>query len=73
MRWEEMFLGAIEGTVQILKKLLQNEHYKVVALTNWSAETWKRGCMLFPFFKSFEEVLVSGQEGGKPVGKKQKN
>ena len=61
-RWHEMFSGAIQGTVHILETLTRNPNYKVVALTNWSAETWQRGCDLFPFFNLFEEVLVSGQE-----------
>ncbi len=39
-RWEEMLGDSISGTVAILKKLIDNPNYSVVALTNWSAETF---------------------------------
>ena len=39
-RWEEMLGEAISGTVSILKSLTDNPKYKVVALTNWSHETF---------------------------------
>ncbi len=61
-RWEEMFSGSIEQMVEIQQYLIHQTNYKVVALTNWSAETWDRGVSLFPFFKDFDNVLVSGKE-----------
>jgi len=39
-RWEEMLGGPIEGTVKILKELVNDRNYRVIALTNWSAETF---------------------------------
>ncbi len=39
-RWEEMLGESISGTVTILKKLIDNPNYRVMALTNWSAETF---------------------------------
>ncbi len=64
-RWEEMFGPNIEGSVKILEQLVNNENYRVLALTNWSAETWPIALRLFPFFSWFEGVLVSGEEGMK--------
>lgn len=33
-RWEEMLKGEINGSVEILKKLIQLNKYKIIALTN---------------------------------------
>ncbi|MDT0551712.1 HAD family hydrolase [Urechidicola vernalis] len=61
-RWEEMFKGIIEENVAIQQALIKNPNYNVYALTNWSGEKWKRSLELFPFFKDFEGVVVSGTE-----------
>lgn len=61
-RWEEMLGGAIEGTVKILKKLIDNPDYKVVALTNWSHETFPIALERFEFLHWFEGIIVSGDE-----------
>ncbi|MDA9572075.1 HAD family phosphatase [Flavobacteriaceae bacterium] len=61
-RWEEMLGGAIEGTVALLKKLVENPDYKVVALTNWSAETFPVALKRFEFLHWFEGIVVSGTE-----------
>ncbi len=61
-RWPEMFDGVFEGSVSILEQLINDDQYKVYALTNWSAETWPIALDLFPFFKWFDGVLVSGME-----------
>jgi 2-haloacid dehalogenase len=61
-RWEEMFTGAIEKSLEIQQELINNPNYRVYALTNWSAEKWEKGKELFPFFNDFEGVIVSGQE-----------
>ncbi len=61
-RWEEMFRGPITGTLDIFNQLTANPVYKVYALTNWSAETWERGMQLFPFFRLFDGIVVSGHE-----------
>jgi 2-haloacid dehalogenase len=62
-RWPEMLGGAIEGTVNILKKCIDNPNLRVYALTNWSAETWPIALKEFEFLHWFEGVLVSGAEG----------
>lgn len=61
-RWEEMFSGPITENVKLFKKLKVSGNYKIYALTNWSAEKWDKGVALFPFFKDFDGVVVSGQE-----------
>ena len=61
-RWEEMLVGPIEGTVALLEKLVAHPDYKVVALTNWSAETFPRALSLYEFLHRFEGIVVSGTE-----------
>lgn len=62
-RWEsEMLGGPIEGTVDILKLFNEHPEYKVVALTNWSAETFPFALSKFDFLHWFEGILVSGEE-----------
>lgn len=39
-RWTEMFNGPIHGTVDILRQLRSNGDYRLLALTNWSGETF---------------------------------
>ena len=61
-RWEEMLGEALEGTVELLKKLVDHPEYKVVALTNWSAETFPVALKRFEFLHWFEGIVVSGTE-----------
>jgi 2-haloacid dehalogenase len=61
-RWDEMLGNQIQGTVDILKKLTNSPEYKVVALTNWSHETFPKAIKKFEFLQWFEGVLVSGVE-----------
>ncbi|NRB58943.1 MAG: HAD family phosphatase [Winogradskyella sp.] len=61
-RWEEMLGDAIEGTVDILRSFIDNPDYKVVALTNWSHETFPIALERFEFLHWFEGILVSGEE-----------
>lgn len=61
-RWEEMLGGPIEGTVQILKQLVADDNYRVVALTNWSAETFPIAQARYDFLGWFEGIVVSGEE-----------
>lgn len=60
--WEFMFKGTIERNVEIFKQLKSSEDYTIYALTNWCAEKWDKAIELFPFFKEFDGVVVSGQE-----------
>ncbi|GAA4301661.1 HAD family hydrolase [Aestuariibaculum suncheonense] len=60
--WEKMLGGAIDGTVFILDKLVKSKNYKVVALTNWSNETFPIAQKRFEFLQWFEGIVVSGDE-----------
>lgn len=61
-RWKEMLGEAIQGTVEILKKIIESKQFKVVALTNWSHETFPVALGTFDFLHWFEGILVSGEE-----------
>ncbi|MDC9723793.1 MAG: HAD family phosphatase [Urechidicola sp.] len=61
-RWKEMFTGVIQTNIDLQQQLINNPNYKVYALTNWSAEKWDIALELFPFFKDFDGVIVSGIE-----------
>ncbi|MDA8596547.1 HAD family phosphatase [Flavobacteriaceae bacterium] len=60
-KWHEMFLGIFETAVDVQQALIANPDYKVYALTNWCAEKWDKALELFPFFKDFDGVVVSGE------------
>tara|TARA_B110000091_G_scaffold75501_1_gene83202 strand:+ start:3428 stop:4051 length:624 start_codon:yes stop_codon:yes gene_type:complete len=61
-RWDDMLGDQIQGTVDILKELSDDPNYKVVALTNWSHETFPKAIAKFSFLQWFEGILVSGEE-----------
>ncbi len=61
-RWEEMLGEAITETVSILKQLIDSKKYKVVALTNWSHETFPVALKKFDFLHWFDGIIVSGEE-----------
>ena len=61
-RWEEMLDGPIAETVGLLKKLIDHPNYRVVALTNWSHETFPIALNRFDFLHWFEGIVVSGEE-----------
>jgi len=61
-RWEEMLGGPIEGTVEIFSQLKRTKRYKIVALTNWSAETFPKALARYDFLHWFDGRLVSGEE-----------
>lgn len=63
-RWVEMLGEANQGTVKILKNLVDSPDYRIYALTNWSAETFPiaKSMERFHFLHWFEGTLVSGEE-----------
>jgi len=61
-RWEEMLGDAIEETVDVLDKMIANPALRVVALTNWSGETFPVALERFEFLHRFEGIVVSGIE-----------
>jgi len=61
-RWTETIGGSILGTVEILKAIRDSKRYKLVALTNWSAESFPWAFDNFDFLKWFDGIAVSGVE-----------
>lgn len=58
----DSLLGEIAGTVEILREL-HTTQIPVLALTNWSAETFPMALDRFDFLDLFEDIIVSGEEG----------
>lgn len=61
-RWEDMLGNANSETVEILDILIRSNKYKIVALTNWSHETFPIALDRFDFLHWFEGIVVSGTE-----------
>ena len=61
-RWTEMFDGHVQGTLDILTGLHERQEHRLLALTNWSGETFPTARKLFPFLSLFEGIVVSGDE-----------
>ena len=61
-RWEEMLGGPITATVNLLDKLRKQNKYRILALTNWSAETFPIAQSRYDFLNWFEGIVVSGEE-----------
>lgn len=62
-RWAEMLHGDIPETVAILRELRDRGEVRLLALTNWSAETFPVARERFDFLGWFEGIVVSGEEG----------
>ena len=62
VRWQEMLGGYDEQCVAILKNLHQQQHCRLLALTNWSGETFHIAKTMYPFLNLFEGIVVSGDE-----------
>lgn len=61
LRWEETLVGAIEESVALLGQL-RARGVRLLALTNWSQETFPIARQRFPFLQWFEGIVVSGEE-----------
>lgn len=61
-RWTEMLGGPINETLEILKQLVDSKKYRMLALTNWSAETFPVAIERYDFLSWFEGIIVSGTE-----------
>ena len=61
-RWQETIQGPIHETVSILEEVRNKQHYRLYALTNWSAETFPWALDTFHFLHWFEGIVVSGVE-----------
>ncbi len=58
----ESMIGAIDGTVDLLREL-HDADVPLVALTNWSEELFPQALERFDFLDVFEDIIVSGEEG----------
>jgi len=61
-RWDEMLGGEITGTGEVLAEL-DAAGARLLALTNWSAETFPVARERFPSFARFDAIVVSGEHG----------
>lgn len=61
-RWEEMLKGPIHDTVDIFKELKASGNYQLLALTNWSHQTFPIALQRFDFLHWFDGKVVSGEE-----------
>ena len=53
--------GEVPGTADVVRELAA-AGVRLLALTNWSAETFPQARELFPILSSFEAIVVSGEE-----------
>ena len=61
-RWPEMLAGEIPGTIDVLADL-RAAGVRLLALSNWSAETFPVAREQFEFLAWFEEIVISGEVG----------
>lgn len=61
LRWVETLGGAIEGSVALLAEL-KARGVRLLALTNWSQETFPVARQRHAFLGWFEGIVVSGEE-----------
>jgi 2-haloacid dehalogenase len=61
-RWEEMLGGPVDETVTLLAHLKEAQSHRLLALTNWSAETFPVALERYDFLHWFEGIVVSGEE-----------
>ena len=60
--WGTMLKGSIKETVELLRQLKSSEKFRLLALTNWAAESFPVALDRFEFLHWFEGILVSGEE-----------
>ncbi|MCC7506738.1 MAG: HAD family phosphatase [Saprospiraceae bacterium] len=61
-RWEDMLGGPIPETVELLRQIRDEGRLRLLALTNWSAETFPVALGKYDFLHWFEGIVVSGEE-----------
>ena len=61
-RWPEMLGEVIAGSVALLRDV-KAQGYRVLALSNWSGETFPVAQGLYPILAEFEGIVLSGHEG----------
>lgn len=60
-RWDEMLGTPDEESLRLLSEL-KTGGYRVLALSNWSAETFAQTRPRYPFLEEFEGIVISGVE-----------
>jgi 2-haloacid dehalogenase len=61
-RWPETMAGAVPGSVEILREL-RGRGVRLLALSNWSAETFPVARERFEFLGWFDGIVISGEIG----------
>lgn len=61
-RFPETLHGSIGGSVELLDELRRRDQVRLLALTNWSSDTFPHASATFDFLTWFEAVVVSGDE-----------
>ncbi|MFN0175987.1 MAG: HAD family hydrolase [Saprospiraceae bacterium] len=61
-RWEDMLGGPLPETVELLHELHERGEHRLLALTNWSGETFPVALARYDFLHWFEGIVVSGDE-----------
>ena len=61
-RWSDMLGGPIPATVDLFRELRDLGTHRLLALTNWSAETFPVALERYDFLHWFEGIVVSGTE-----------
>jgi 2-haloacid dehalogenase len=59
--FRDTLVGEIDGTADIIRELAE-AGVRLLALTNWSAESFPHARELFPVLNLFEAIVVSGAE-----------
>jgi 2-haloacid dehalogenase len=61
-RWDETLGGPMHDSIAVLEEL-RKSGTRLLALTNWSRETFPIALERYEFLSWFEGILVSGEEG----------
>lgn len=61
-RWPDMLGGPITESVKLFSQLKSADRYNLLALTNWSAETFPVALKRYDFLQDFDGIVVSGEE-----------
>lgn len=60
-RWLEMLRGQIPGMEELIREL-RGQGYRILGLSNWSAELFRITRPHFPIFDLIEGMIISGEE-----------
>jgi len=58
--WEDSIAGPIDETVRIVERL-RAKGYRLVGLSNWSAEKFEITRERYDLFKLFQDIIISGE------------